>query len=126
MITKNKRLITKESLAILFILLSACIFVATPCYAYLAYCDDAQGGFLQGLWHGIISFLKLPLSVLAPQYLHVYNSNNNGFMYNAAFFVLAIIELELTLPLLIIAWIIRIIFWVIVFVVAMVSGLLLH
>jgi hypothetical protein len=45
------------------------------------------------------------------------NSNNNGFAYNAGFFIPAICEVEASIPLLICAWIIRIIFWIVVFII---------
>jgi len=112
---------TKKIIAVFFLIILSPIFIHT-CYADLTYYDDAQSGFWQGLWHGIISFVKLPASVLAPRSLHLYNSNNNGLAYNAGFFIPAIAELEMTIPLLIVAWILRGLFWVIMTVIALLFG----
>lgn len=112
---------TKKIIAVFFLLVFLSL-LSTPCHAYLTYNDYVQGGFWQGLWHGIVSFIKLPASVLAPQSLHLYNSNNNGLAYNIGFFIPAIAELEATIPLLIIAWIGRAIFWIIVLIIALLFG----
>jgi len=109
---------TKKIIAVTLLIFLSPIFMAT-CYANLTYYDYAQGGFWQGLWHGIISFIKLPASVLTPQSLHLYNSNNNGLAYNLGFFIPALAELETTIPLLIVVWLIRGVFWIIVFVIAL-------
>ena len=109
---------TKKIIAV-FVLLFLCLISITTCYADLTYYGDVQGGFWQGLWHGIISFVKLPASVFAPQSLHLYNSNNNGLAYNAGFFIPAIAELEMTIPLLLVAWILRGAFWIVVSVIAL-------
>jgi hypothetical protein len=97
--------------AVIFLLIIVVIWdYATESFAYLSNYNDSYGGFWQGLWHGIISFVTLPLSVWFPQNIHVYNSNNNGFAYNVGFFIPAICEVEASVPLLIGAWIIHIIF----------------
>ena len=102
---------------ITLLIIAIIVGYATNSFAYLTNYSDSYGGFWQGLWHGIISFITLPLSVWFPQNIHVYNSNNNGFAYNAGFFIPAICEVEASAPLLIGAWIIRIIFWIVVFIV---------
>ncbi|MCX5677622.1 MAG: hypothetical protein NTY76_00740 [Candidatus Omnitrophica bacterium] len=112
---------TKKIITVTLLIFLSPIFINT-CYANLTYYDDVRGGFWQGLWHGIISFIKLPASVLAPQSLHLYNSNNNGLAYNTGFFIPAIAELEMTIPLLIVAWILRGIFWVIMAAIALSFG----
>ncbi len=89
----------------------------TESFAYLSNYSHSYDGFWQGLWHGVISFITLPLSVWFPQNVHVYNLNNSGFAYNAGFFIPAICEIEATVPLLIFAWIIRILFWIALFII---------
>ena len=111
---------TKKIIAGFLLILLSPMFINT-CYADLTYYDDMQGGFWQGLWHGFISFIKMPASVLAPQSLHLYNSNNNGLAYNLGFFLVAIPESEMTILLLIVAWIIRGIFWVIILAIGLLS-----
>ncbi len=49
-----------------------------------------------------------------------YNNYNNGFGYNLGFFGIALFLSELTIPLFIFAWIIKIIFFVILFILALV------
>lgn len=91
-----------------------CVFT-NESLAYLNSYDEPYGGFWQGIWHGLISCITLPLSVWFPQDIHVYNPNNNGLAYNIGFFIPAICVLSITIPFLIIAWIGRIVFWVIIF-----------
>ncbi len=106
-----------RKLAIVLLMVVVICGCATESFAYLSNYNYPYGGFWQGLWHGVISFITLPLSVWFPQNVHVYNSNNNGFAYNAGFFIPAICEIEATVPLLIVVWIIRIIFWIAVFII---------
>ncbi len=82
---------------VLLITVVICFFTS-ECFAYLSYPNDSFGGFWQGLWHGIISFVTLPLSVWFPSNIHVYNSSNNGFTYNVGFFIPAILECEASIP----------------------------
>lgn len=117
----NKNL--KKIILIFCLLLVVQFLNITSSYAYLTYSDEICGGFWQGLWHGLISFIKLPLSVLLPQPIHMYNLNNNGFMYGLGFFIPAIFEIKITIPLLCCAWIIRIIFWIIVFIISVISAM---
>lgn len=115
----------RDKVIIIFAILALLTIVVTgSCHAYLTYYSEDQDGFFWGLWHGIISFIKLPISILAPQYIHAYNINNNGFMYNLGYFIPAICELETTIPLIIVAWIIRAIFWIVVIFTTIVIGLL--
>ena len=99
MTTRIKKIITASLL-----ILAPIIFV-NSCYAYLTYYGEENDGFLWGLWHGVSSFIKLPASVVAPQNIHVYNLNNNGFVYNLGFFIAAICVFRLMIPFLISAWI---------------------
>jgi len=89
-------------------------------FGYLTCDNPSYGGFWQGAWHGFISFITLPLSVWFPQHIHVYNVNNNAFLYNIGFFFPLICELEIIIPLLIFAWVIRIIFVIVGFIIAVV------
>ena len=104
-------------IALLMVIL--CILIANSCYANLGYYGDNTDGFPWGLWHGVMSCVKFAGSVIAPQNIHVYNNNNNGFMYNMGFFATAFILGEITLPLLAIAWVLRGIFWVIMAILAL-------
>lgn len=115
----------RRKLFVLILLLGiiGCV-CAKECLAYLSYPNESFGGFWQGLWHGIISFITLPLSVWFPASIHVYNSINNGFAYNIGFFVPAILECEVSIPLLLFAWVIRIIFWVVVFAIGLILSML--
>lgn len=107
----------KRLVIVLLIAVVICGY-ATESFAYLSNYSYPYGGFWQGLWHGVISFITLPLSVCFPQSIHVYNLNNNGFAYNAGFFIPAISEISAIVPLLVVAWIIRIVFLVVVFTIA--------
>lgn len=114
----------KAKLISLILLLGIILLCAKECPAYLSYPSESFGGFWQGLLNGIISFITLPLSVWFPASVHVYNSSNNGFAYNIGFFVPAILECEVGIPLLFFAWVIRIIFWVVVVVIGLILSLL--
>ena len=100
--------------------------VTNSSHADLSYYGDESDGFLWGLWHGAISCMKLPCSVLFPDKFSVYNTNNNGFMYNLGFFIIAVSVSEITIPLLIIAWVFRGIFWLVVLMITASSGRLKH
>jgi len=100
--------------ALFFILL----FLAVDSFAYLNYPYSTYGGFWQGIWHGIISFITLPFSVWFPGSIHVYNPNNNGLGYNFGFVILALCVCGLSIPLLIFAWILRGLFWGILILIA--------
>jgi hypothetical protein len=91
-------------------------FLASNAFGYVGY---DRAGFWMGLWQGIISPITITLHVFSDG-IKFYESNNNGFWYNIGYFIPAICLLELTVPLFIIAWIFKIIFWVIAFLIALV------
>lgn len=98
----------KKLLVILVIGFVSLFCYLTNCYAELNTYGDTQVGFFYGLWDGIKSCIMLPLSVIWTD-INVFNLNNTGFMYGLGFFIPAIILCEITIPLLIIAWIIKVV-----------------
>jgi hypothetical protein len=101
------------------LLLFVFIFIiAGNAWANLEYSAEEMGGLWQGLWHGLISFFTLPASVLFPNSFNVYNSNNNGFAYNWGFFLIGFAEFTLTFWILILAWVLRLLFWAVLAVLA--------
>jgi len=68
---------------------------------------DTKSGFFKGMFHGIISPLTIPLHVIFEN-VRYYDKNNDGFWYNLGYFVPAILLSEITIPLFILAWVIKI------------------
>jgi hypothetical protein len=91
------------------------------CYAELNAYGETQVGFFYGLWDGIKSCVMLPLSVICTN-IKVFNLNNTGFMYSLGFFIPALVLCEITIPLLVLAWIIRIAFLLIILLIAALSS----
>lgn len=115
-----------KKLILLLIILVLIGSYTDDAFAYLTNYNYSQGGFWDGLWSGIISFATLPLSVWFPQDIHVYNSNNNGFSYNLGFFIPAISEVSGTIVLLGFAWLLRFIFWIVIFIIGSVFVMFNH
>jgi len=103
------------------ILLFVFVFIlAGNAWANFEYSAEETGGLWQGLWHGFISFFTLPASVLLPDNFNVYNLNNNGFAYNLGFFLLGFAEFTATFVLLILAWVLRLLFWAVLAILAVI------
>lgn len=115
----KKQLIVAWAVGI-FVLL-CCLVPLTNSYAEFNYYGETQGGFWAGFWDGVKSPITIPLNVFWES-INVYNSNNNGFNYNLGFFVPAILLTELTIPLFIIAWIIKIAFFLIMIIICWLSS----
>jgi len=106
-----------KKIIIFILLMGVAIFLsANNCFAYLTHSYDTEGGFLWGIWDGLITPITLPLNVLFPQSVNVYNSNNNGLLYNVGFVIPAIGVCETSIPLLIIAWILKLSYIFIIFI----------
>lgn len=114
--TKKQLIVAWVTIFFIFLLSSLLI---TNAYAMINCYREDYGGFGSGLWDGLLSPIKVPLSIFWDD-ICVYNSNNNGFMYNLGFFIIAIPLFEITIPLFILAWVIKIIFFVILFILALI------
>ena len=79
---------------------------------YEDYKSATPAGFWEGVVQGILSPATASLHVFN-QNVEFYNPHNDGFWYNLGFFVPAILFCEITLPLLAIAWVVKI-FWILV------------
>ncbi len=95
-----------RKIMILVLTLALCLS-AGACSASLNYPSGTPSGLKQGVWDGAISFVTIPASVLFPRDIHVYHPDNNGLAYNAGFFVPAVLEAELSIPLFLCAWVLH-------------------
>jgi len=113
----KKQLIVAYVIGILIFF--SCLLLTTNAYAVVNCFRENYGGFWSGLWDGLISPIKVFLSIFWND-LCVYNSNNNGFMYNLGFFIIAIPLLEITIPLFIFAWVIKILFFIVILLIGLI------
>lgn len=115
----KKRLIVAWVIGVF--IFSFCSLLTTNAYAVVNCYRENYGGFWSGLWEGLISPIMVFLSIFWND-LCVYNSNNNGFMYNLGFFIIAIPLLEITIPLFILSWVIKILFFIILLLIGVLFG----
>lgn len=93
-------------------------YCSNYCFAELNAYGPTQVGFFYGLWDGIRSCVTLPLSVIWTN-ISVFNLNNTGFMYSLGFFIPAIILCEITIPFFLVAWILKVILFLLMLLVGL-------